>query len=48
MLTVAAAAISFALVERPALRLKDRFTPRRVSPAPSEPPLPATAAPADG
>ncbi|MEA2972501.1 MAG: hypothetical protein QOG82_959 [Actinomycetota bacterium] len=36
VLTVAAAAISFALVERPALRLKDRFTPRRVSPPPAE------------
>ncbi len=59
-LTVTAAALSFALVERPALRLKDRFTPRRVSPpSPSETPppaspppsdtgLPAAAAPADG
>ena len=36
-LTVLAAAVSFLLVERPALRLKDRFTPKEQKP---EPPLP--------
>ncbi|MEA2825954.1 MAG: hypothetical protein QOG43_393 [Actinomycetota bacterium] len=53
VLTVAAAAISFALVERPALRLKDRFTPRRPPPPPpaaeAEAPTAApAAAPAEG
>ena len=34
-LTVAIAALSFHLMERPALRLKDRFFPRHASPRPS-------------
>lgn len=37
ILSYAAASISYVLVERPALRLKDRFTPRRPAPPPPEP-----------